>query len=149
MPHPLDGCRTKIARASGHIENLQRDLKAFGDANPQKVRTEYDHKTRRLSVVFIDCKQFPTEFSIIIGEVLYQLRSTLDHLIWQLIVHNNAEPPSKSGFPIFTSSSGYGKRKNDMISGVSATAESRVEALQPYHKGAAAQSDPLWIFPGI
>ena len=144
MTHPLDGCRAKIERANKHIQDLESALKTFAEGDAYKVGSQYDAKAGILSIVFADVRDLPPEVSIVVGEALYQQRSALDHLVWQLVLRNNRTPPAKSGFPIFTTVQGYETRSPSMIEGIGPSAAARIKALQPFHRGAARQSDPLW-----
>lgn len=145
MGHPLVGCWLKIERAYEHINNVQAEAVAFAKANPYNIRQEYDEKAGQLVLLFTHCVDLPPRLSILIGEALYQARSALDHLVWQLIIHNEQPPPPKSGFPIFTTPDGYKSRGKPMVKGMAASAEARIQSLQPYCRGTAFQDDPLWI----
>ena len=74
----------------------------------------------------IECEESPTNpefsgippgFPLIAGEAAHQLRSALDHLVWQLVIANTGATPTgtKSGFPIFKNEKGYDKRAPSMI----------------------------------
>src|SRR5215204_3286604 len=145
MRHPLLGCWLKIERANEHINSLRSDVQRFVTSSPLKVRQSYDTNRGELVLPFAEVPELPPRLSILVGEVLYQVRSALDHMIWQLIVAEGHTPPPKSGFPIFSQEDGYKARRQSMIKGVSDTAEARIRSLQPYHRGAACQDDYLWI----
>ena len=143
----LVGPYAKIERAEKHIKNLQSVSEEFARENSCKVAPEYNENAKRLSVVVRDFKDFPPEFGIIAGEALHQLRSALDHLVWQLFKHSNIEPPGrKTGFPIFLEG---GKKYEDgcksMIRGLSAATAARMERFQPFQRGAAAKEIPSWL----
>lgn len=89
---------------------------------------------------------FPLELPIVAGEVCHQLRSCLDHLVWQLVVANTGKPPAgtKSGFPIFLTNEGYLKRSPSMIDGVSARASWRIEHAQPFNAPDVRDTTLLW-----
>ena len=102
MLQRLNGCRAKIARANEHITDLKKATQSHVDLNPVRYKQYYDADTGTLNFAFADGNEIPMSLNIIIGEALYQQRSALDHLIWQLIDHAKARPTNKSGFPIFT-----------------------------------------------
>jgi hypothetical protein len=98
-----------------------------------------------------------TSYTIQAGEAIHQLRSVLDHLVYQLVIAKTNEPPTfNSAFPIvgkgrmrdkaWQSAADYytaqaGRLKND----ISVAAETEIHRLQPYQRGAAYEQDPLWV----
>ena len=148
--HTLDGCRAKVDRARLHIAELAESVRTFTDRAPYRVRGEVNETTNE--VVFIaeadpEFASVPIDLPLIAGEVAHQLRSALDHLVWQLVVANTGQPPegTKSGFPIFQNAAGYAARAPAMIAGVSVEAAIRIEAAQPYNAGPDAARTLLWV----
>ena len=79
--------------------------------------------------------------------IVYQLRSSLDHLVHELVIlSGNAEKlkdSRKHQFPIFESKTGYDKRVGRTIDGVSNNIARLVEQ-QPYvHRPARRNDDAL------
>jgi hypothetical protein len=99
----------------------------------------------------------PLVFSILASECVYHLRSALEHLVFQLVVAKTQAPPAfQSSFPIIgkgrmarrswvTAPTLYASHTSRLKSEVSTTAERMINELQPYHRGAACQDDPLWM----
>jgi hypothetical protein len=151
MPsHPLEGCRAKIRRAKFHIDELVAVIRSPIITAPYRARGEPDPSGREFVIVAEanpDFSGIPLELPLIAGEVAHQLRSALDHLVWQLIVSNTGANPkgTRSGFPIFRTEAGFKKRAAEMITGVSASAEKRIGAAQPYHAGGDAERVLTWI----
>ena len=48
-----------------------------------------------------DHSPVPVQYSIRVGEIAYNLRSALDHLVWQLVQSNGQHPDSYNESPIF------------------------------------------------
>ena len=89
----------------------------------------------------------PARFGIITGEVLYQLRSALDHLIWKLVEVNGHTPGKGNAFPILKAppkTANERSRFRRMVKGVSTRAKTRIKQVQPYHFSAGYQSSPIW-----
>lgn len=57
----------------------------------------------------------PTRFSVLIGEIVHQFRSGLDHLLWQLVLVNRCQPHSRSEFPIFSHTMTVGREVESRI----------------------------------
>ena len=96
----------------------------------------------------------PLEFAVRAGEVVHHLRSSLDHLVWQLVEHN---PVSKSAgmirhkdlheFPIIRNPKRFrSEQARRKIDGISDSARVRIEGLQPFVTHPDAPDDsPLCI----
>ena len=87
MALDLSGCRAKINRAYEHRYSLQAiiDTADYGEPNQIQLRADLDPKTSDyiFSVAAIP-EDWRLEVSVIIGDVVHNLRSALDHLFWQL-----------------------------------------------------------------
>lgn len=109
-------------------------------------------------------RAIPTyDWSVVIGEFLYDVRSALDHLACQLaIVHcSPCEPPIGIRFPIFSSERKFFEQMRGRCGGIrrwahgsgvyqframSAAAQARILELQPYHRRRQnPERDPLFV----
>jgi hypothetical protein len=149
MSHPLDGCRAKIERAKEHIRNLDPEITTLIDSTEHTVtvHTYYDARVTGFSRdLMINGPPIPDRIRIIIGEIVHQLRSSLDHLIWQLVLANKKEVPGDQlEFPVFWERAKYPSAAKRKIKGVSTRAEDIIESLQPYHAIPNADDHPLKI----
>ena len=148
--HHLDGCRAKIQRARSHVIEFAEGVRAFTDHAPYKVCGQHDLAANELVFAAEADPEFaciPLGLPLLAGEVAHQLRSALDHLVWQLVVANTGQGPqgTKSSFPIFLTEAGYIGRAPAMIAGVSAEAQTRIQAAQPYHAGGDAECTLTWV----
>jgi hypothetical protein len=75
------------------------------------------------------------------------MRSALDHLVWQLVIANGKTPSGKNMFPICTTLSNFTEEiRRERLLGVSISAHTLIDALQPYHRGQPlCDLHPLWI----
>jgi hypothetical protein len=93
----------------------------------------------------------------IVGDVTHDLRSALDHLVWELTTRFSGEPPSEpppsksvwrdAAFPIILKAQNWhvGLRA---IRGIDPSLVERFEALQPFRNpdyGGLPETHPLWI----
>ena len=76
----------------------------------------------------------PIEWSIRLGEILYNLRSSLDHLVWQLVLANGQEPGRHNQFPIVENESGWQQAtpERNVLKGMHPDVKLTVKRLQPY-----------------
>jgi hypothetical protein len=88
----------------------------------------------------------PPMWGIVIGEILHDIRSALDHLIYQLVIYATDTAPgdrSRTQFPIFDDNNEYAKHRPKMLKGVGSKATALIEAFQPFSTGESTSS-PLW-----
>jgi hypothetical protein len=83
-----------------------------------------------------------------VGEIAHHLRSSLDHLIWQLIIANTGkEGSTRSEFPIFLQPPKGAKGEQQFakkIQGVRIDAAKAISIMQPYNDP-EPHLNPLWL----
>ena len=153
-PHPLGGAYARIDRADKHFKELESFIEAFGQTKkdeffgerypkPQSVSRHSTYESKISSPNL----RVPLNVAIILSDVVHNLRSALDYLIYELacedepgVVHENtqfiitdskADTVDKSGKRI----KGFDSSKW-RLNGLSATHIDAIENLQPY-KGCA------------
>jgi hypothetical protein len=109
IPERLHGPFLKIDRAIQHFEFLQAQMDAFAESEAASVRTEVDREARCYTLWITQEKPIPLEWSVIIGDVAHNLRSALDHLVWQLALLNleGRRAPGDIYFPIYSDPDKY------------------------------------------
>jgi hypothetical protein len=88
----------------------------------------------------------PPEWPIIVGEIVHNLRSALDHLVWELVIVETGKSPvtNKTGFPVFVDQDGFnGRGKDPFLKGVGIEPMAFIETTQPFATGERKDS-PLW-----
>ena len=63
---------------------------------------------------------------MILGEILYDLRSSLDHLVWQLVLANGQTPGRHNEFLITTDHQSWQQTKGRALKGVSKRHEAMI-----------------------
>lgn len=97
----LIGVELKLRRADTHLEDLDRSVTSFlDDINAKPLAVDIDPETGRhvYSVQYLP--PIPTDWPLIVGEILHHLRSALDHLAWQLVLLDKGTPTKDTNFPI-------------------------------------------------
>ena len=143
--HPLIGIRTKLGRSRNLLETFNEQAGLFLGRDPYEVVADFDSEKRTYAyTIKVREKPLP-QIGILVGEILYQIRSSLDHLAWQLAILRHDPPPDRTEFPICDSAKSY-KGSCGKIGGLPLAAQTIVDGLQPYvRKPAAPHDDPLWI----
>lgn len=102
--HRLDGPRLKIRRAESEIERLCRLEESFrSEAKYQIVRAEMNPKTGKYVYRARVIHEPPLdEWGVWVGEIVHNLRSALDGLVFQLARLNKSPAQARdTQFPIF------------------------------------------------
>ena len=149
MNHPLDGVCEKLRRAEESIGNLNRGIECFLDEAPFRTIPDTDEELVQKFLDYHSSRPVPKRFSVLAGEIIHHLRSSLDHVVWQLVIANGGNPDkNKTEFPIFArkpANKNEERRYGQKLKGVSSSARKLIEHLQPYNRGTGSQDDPLLI----
>jgi hypothetical protein len=111
---------------------------------------DFDHTSGRHVITATVQEPIPDDWGPLIGDVLHNLRSALDHLAHALAVENVGTPlPKEIGasveFPIFDGEVNFHRHGRPKIVGLSSEAQTAIEALQPYRRYPDPHIDPLWL----
>lgn len=132
---PLLPVHVKIDRAQEHLRALDDEVKTFITSNPYEAFDSEDPITGDLVIRVKVHASPPLWWSTIIGDVFHNLRSSLDVLVYQLILANGKRPRKNSALPIYTEQIDFNKDGIKKVKGVSAEAERRIRAVKPYKTG--------------
>jgi hypothetical protein len=138
----LRGPRLKLDRAKKHLNDLEEGVNRFFETDPYELFVEDNleagqrqHKIRRVDPV-------PDALGLIAGDVIHNLRSALDHLVWQLVIANGKKPDDmRTEFPVWSKEAGFKKGKPGRAKGISKEALNVLYGLKPYQGG----NDALWL----
>ena len=148
MPNaPLDGCWAKIKRADENTNNLATEIERFIKTNlgSYRVVTELNAETKECVLKAVgQGPRIDPRISVLVGEIVYHLRSSLDHLMWGLVTKKHAAPDWKPQFPICYKASDFEATRNGIAKGITSKARALIEAVQPYHR-TPPESHPLAI----
>jgi hypothetical protein len=132
----------KVERAEEHIRDLRARIKAFIATEPYKIVADDNLQPGRRCIIVAEAVPIPLTIPVVLGDVLQNLRSALDHLVYNLVIANIGRDPRDKQiiFPIYDSSSEYESRSPRKIRAVHKQAVDLIDALKPYRGG----NDPLW-----
>jgi hypothetical protein len=126
----LDSAFEKLRRGLEHFNSIEQASDAAVKASAKAPFVEDDGDWK---VVGISLGKFPIRPSIISGDMVHNLRSALDHAVWQLVKVSGGQPGSWTYFPI------YGN-KDDFINDVQQRAKKRGRG--PLH--GIEKGGPIW-----
>jgi|GEM_PF-1019915 len=135
MQHPMDGSRAKLERAKETLDALELEVVNYFAQTPPPVRLEKKHINRGLEYAFIAYgdPSPPLRISVITGEIVHHLRSSLDHLIHALVIHNGVSPTFQHQFPICSTEKAFKHAdQRGQIKGIGANARRLIRSVQPF-----------------
>ena len=139
MSGPLDSVKLKLVRAQEHLAAV---LEVLGGASYGKCEIiPEENPDANLGVLRVRLPKVPDTLSPLIGDFLFNVRSALDHVVWQLVLANGGTPTKATCFPISSDPGAFAKHSKTRLAGVSPKASALIETLQPYHGG----NEPLGI----
>jgi hypothetical protein len=140
----LNSVELKIFRAAQHFESLQSELGAYFKSNPGKMVRQPHTCDNEAVFRFVSKEPVPTRFGLIMGDILQNLRSALDYLVWELVLAANNQPTEKNMFPVCSSLESFmhqvGRHRLD---GIAADALAEIKGLQPFNLGPDANKSIL------
>src|SRR5260370_8107063 len=84
----IKSAELKLIRAAKHLRAIKRCIAIYAASKPHKIILKSKRK-KKLNIP----KSPPREICILVGEMVYQMRSALDHLAFELVKRN---PSGKS-----------------------------------------------------
>jgi hypothetical protein len=141
----LDRLRIKIERAKEQFSDLQSEISAFRNTCPYKVSTKRNPQTRQLIYYLSSVNPVPDRIAAMAGEIIQDLRSSLDHLAYALWIVGTGNPfgaPARHvQFPIYDSAERYIAGAAGQVQGLRESAIKAIDAVKPYKGG----NDTPWV----
>jgi hypothetical protein len=136
----------KLRRARVHLDALELQCRAFVESKPYRIAAYDDLKTEEyvVEIEFTTPDIWP--IGAVAGDLICNLRSSLDHLIYGLVRLGTVVPTSQTGFPIIGTHDGQRTedRFRNAIRGIPDLATEIVRSLQPYNSGHSYRETFLW-----
>lgn len=132
--------KAKIERAHEHIRDLNRQVEAFHSGNPYRAIVENDLKTSDRVIKLRICEPCPSRLLTVLGDAIHNLRSSLDHLMWQLVLANGRTPNKNTFFPIHDTKVAFDNARKQREQEIGIQATDLLNELKPYAGG----NDMFW-----
>ncbi|MBV9452672.1 MAG: hypothetical protein JOZ19_00910 [Rubrobacter sp.] len=84
----------KVDRAKVRLSTLDKEVRSFLDSGAHEIQPKFDGQTGEV-VIYVEPHEKPPilEWSAIIGDIVHNLRSALDHLVGLLPSMPDISPP--------------------------------------------------------
>lgn len=139
----------KLLRANEHLQSVDADVdKIVAKLNPYPVSVDFDKQTGWCHLWADEVSFGPetTHLPMVIGDVIHNFRSALDHLAWDLARVAKKKPGKQSQFPICTDAGDFACCIQTMLRGVRPEHIATIEEAQPYYGGKPPDESPLrWL----
>lgn len=145
----FESARLKIERAESQARNLYDQATEFFFTREEpsyRIEFERDTDPRKWRAIFRLLKKPPDDWPILLGEIVHNLRSALDHLVYEASALDEDGMPLKgTEYPIFMDEKLFRDRGLWRIRGLNDATRAFVVKYQPF-----AHSDPkvipyLWL----
>lgn len=156
----LMGVRLKIDRAKHHLSNLCSAINAFNNSEREGdfVMVYPDFERNCFDFEIGEVRGADPTWPAIIGDIVHNLRSALDHLACQLVMLNGKSvdccKSSKTSFPVCLTPESFLNTSRRIAPLISPDALALIEQLQPYMAANSPTANPsqreprfsnLWI----
>jgi hypothetical protein len=133
----LSGVLVKIERAKAHLSEFERRARRVEDACRNAIVRERDEQRSEYVFRFKRVPGVPPVLSAIIGDAVHNLRVSLDHLAWQLVIVSGGKPDDNTTFPILEvppTPNRYGRIRVQISPGVTKEIGRVLDEIQPYKR---------------
>lgn len=137
--HPLAGVVVKLRNADHHLQRLYDATGAYLKGGPKPsgpagiVAEHYPRDSTRGLLRFKVLREPPLEVAAMAGDVIHNLRCSLDYVVEEMVKRNGKKPGLSHQFPICTSSDGFkDAQRRGRLNGISKSGIAAIEQLQPY-----------------
>ena len=137
IPIPI---RRKLEYSKRLLDILDSEIVSLLNAkSDDEIRNEYNEISSFRALM--EGREVPGFAALICGDLLQNVRSTLDYLMWELVIANKQEPDDKNAFPVCIRPKVFKEASKVRLRGVHPDAIAIVESLQPYHFGEGNESE--------
>ncbi len=132
--HPLDDCREWTRRASKHIAEFKDMLEAARIQQANAVPLNFDPNPPHEWLLAVPPETlYGMQFSVVVGEICYNLRSALDYLVFHLAELDSRIQQEGTQFPIVDTRKLFQDRIATWMKGINSSHVAVLERLQPYN----------------
>lgn len=136
------GVRAKLARSLEHLQTFDSLMHQYLDTDPVELQRQIQPDGQTSVFALKVTVKPPVELAVLVGEVVYQLRSALDHIANQLVRSAGNSPTKRTTFPVLTTCP---EKPITIHGGVNPTALAIIEELQPYQRQHQPGKHPLAV----
>jgi len=144
VARPLDGVPVKIDRAKTHLYDFEAHIRPIQAACREAIVRERDEQRSEYVFRLDHVPAVPAVLSAIIGDAIHNLRVSLDHLAWQLVIAKGGTPSDATTFPILEvapTPNRWGHTRPQINPGVPKELRKILDEVQPYKRAKPAHHE--------
>jgi hypothetical protein len=103
------GSSLKFQRARKHLADAQSAVANFLDSRPYDIARDEETEPGKLLFWVTLLEEPPAEISLAAGDAIHNMRSALDHIVYELSSKRKTNP-SNTSFPLFSKEEDWDKR---------------------------------------
>jgi hypothetical protein len=146
----LSGVLAKLNRAEEHRLAFDELFEDFASSHPYGILSEYDPETGWHTLRWQVLREPPLqELALVFGDLVSNLRTTLDYLVWQLVLASGRRPGRRTGFPVVRREKDWEVQSRNALRGVPEEWADEIETRQPYHRVDRPSVHPLAILDHV
>lgn len=136
----LEGCDGKLGRAKAHLKALDDEIAIVRSLHKHTVFVEDNPSTKEYVFKVRDLQPSDPDWGYIAGDCIHNLRSALDHLVFQLAILGQGrgltdEEAHSCMFPIFTDRKKFKDASQGRLRLLRPGEQTRITELQPFNAG--------------
>jgi hypothetical protein len=141
----------KIHRAQEHLDVLNQIAEWWFQTHPYRVGENLDAKSGLKEIAVFADDQPPARLALVAGDVIQNLRSSLDHLVGEIARFASGgylmpKVEQALQFPITTSKGKFrAERRRGRLGCVPPRVQAAIHRLQPYRSRDAMERHPLFV----
>jgi hypothetical protein len=129
-PEALRSTYLKLARADVHLSALVEGITSYEASAPFIVQEDVNGRVRTLTARIKD--EPDPVLGVILGDLVHNLRSSLDHIVWQLALTSTSKPRRQTSMPLATTPTDFASARRSLLRDVPGEAVAALERIQPY-----------------
>jgi hypothetical protein len=146
----LAGVRAKLEWASEHRSAYDRLFETFLETEPYSIAFDFEEETGWHTFRWKVTGEPPlVQLALIFSDIVGNLRSTLDYLVWQLVLLGGERPGRRTMFPVVKRERDWEVQSAAALRGVPEQWAFLIEEMQPFQRFHQPELHPLAILDHV
>lgn len=152
----LTGPRAKLGRADEHLRSIDAELRRVTMEQTESSYITFWRDESWYIVRADPLPPLPLRIALLAGDCLNNLRATLDHLVWQLVLREGQNPEGRQCFPLCETQAEFTKKvvlpshrgnRHAPLYGIppNGDAWALIEHAQPFHRPQPQEHPLAWV----
>lgn len=139
MAIQTDSIKAKLQHAKGYLDAIEFEVKSWMDSHPYSISKQTNSDFTRYSLVLrVNKEPSLQRWSLIVGDIVHNLRCALDHLVYAIAVHESGQKPPpfehRLMFPICDTGTIFRDESKKRLATLSDRVRAAIEIVQPYNR---------------